>query len=183
MKIIRTEIPDVLLIEPVFFGDERGWFMESFNERLFHEKLESVGLRRSKNFVQDNHSCSHKGVLRGLHYQKQPYAQGKLVHVIKGAAYDVVVDLREESSTYLKWVGVELNTINNYMLWVPEGFAHGFLALEDDTHFLYKVTDYYNKIAERTIAWNDPLLAIKWPAVESYVLNSKDAEAKFLGLV
>ena len=183
MKIIRTEIPDVLLIEPVFFGDERGWFMESFNEKLFHEKLESVGLPRSKIFVQDNHSCSHKGVLRGLHYQEQPYAQGKLVRVIKGAVYDVVVDLREESSTYLKWVGVELNTINNYMLWVPEGFAHGFLALEDDTHFLYKVTDYYNRIAERTIAWNDPLLAIKWPAVESYVLNSKDAEAKFMGLV
>ena len=157
--------------------------MESFNERLFHEKLESVGLQRSKIFVQDNHSCSHKGVLRGLHYQEQPYAQGKLVRVIKGAVYDVVVDLREESSTYLKWVGVELNTINNYMLWVPEGFAHGFLALEDDTHFLYKVTDYYNRIAERTIAWNDPLLAIKWPAVENYVLNSKDAEAKFMGLV
>ena len=183
MKIIRTEIPDVLLIEPVFFGDERGWFMESFNEKLFHEKLESVGLPRPKSFVQDNHSCSHKGVLRGLHYQEKPYAQGKLVRVIKGAAYDVVVDLREESSTYLKWVGVELNTINNYMLWVPEGFAHGFLALEDDTHFLYKVTDYYNQIAERSIAWNDPLLAIKWPIVERYILNSKDAEASFVGLV
>ncbi|MBF7729303.1 dTDP-4-dehydrorhamnose 3,5-epimerase [Pseudomonas sp. N040] len=177
MKLIQTTIPDVVIIEPQVFEDDRGWFMESFNEQRFHAGLQNLGLPVPRPFVQDNHSCSKKGVLRGLHYQLPPHAQGKLVRVIQGAAFDVAVDIRKESATYGQWVGLELNSRNQKMLWVPEGFAHGFLALEDNTHFLYKTTDYYAKDCEAAMRWNDPTLAIKWPEMEPLVINQKDREA------
>lgn len=177
MKVIRTAIPDVLVFEPSVYSDERGFFMESFNTALFHELLAEHNVACPSPFVQDNHSCSKKGVLRGLHYQKQPYAQGKLVRVIKGAVYDVAVDIRPESPTYMKYVGERLDASNKYMMWIPEGFAHGFVALEDDTHFFYKTTNYYDKSSEGTILWSDPSLAIQWPDTGGYIVSAKDAEA------
>ena len=175
MKLTQTDIPDVVIIEPSIFSDERGWFMESFNEQRFHNELTKLGLSIPNAFVQDNHSCSNKGVLRGLHYQTAPHAQGKLVRVIQGSAFDVAVDIRKESPNYGKWVGVELTDKNNRQLWIPEGFAHGFVALEDNTHFLYKTTNYYNKESEGAIIWNDPDLKIEWPVDEDQVnLSEKD---------
>jgi dTDP-4-dehydrorhamnose 3,5-epimerase len=157
MKATRLSIPDVVLIEPKVFGDARGFFLESFNQRAFNEATGSI-----HQFVQDNHSRSSKGVLRGLHYQiEQP--QGKLVRVVQGAVFDVVVDIRKSSSTFGKWAGVELSADNHRQLWVPPGFAHGFLVLSDSADFLYKTTDYYAPEHERCIAWNDPALAIVWP--------------------
>ena len=177
MKLIQTAIPDVVLIEPNVFADERGWFMESFNEQRFHQELTKLGLPVPRPFVQDNHSCSSKGVLRGLHYQLAPHAQAKLVRVTQGAAFDVAVDIRKDSPTFGKWVGVELTSKNNHMLWIPEGFAHGFVAMEDDTHFLYKTTDYYAKDSERAIVWNDADLAINWPVDLNIIVSSKDKVA------
>ncbi|OAE14737.1 dTDP-4-dehydrorhamnose 3,5-epimerase [Pseudomonas brenneri] len=177
MKLIQTAIPDVVIIEPKIFGDDRGWFMESFNEERFHTALKELELPIPRAFVQDNHSCSAKGVLRGLHFQRAPHAQGKLVRVVRGAAFDVAVDIRPESSTYLRWVGVHLDTTNNHMLWIPEGFAHGFIALEDDTHFLYKTTDYYAKDSEGALHWSDPALNIDWPDVGDYLVSEKDDSA------
>ena len=178
MKLTQTTIPDVVIVEPAVFEDDRGWFMESFNEPRFHAELGALGLDAPRAFVQDNHSCSSKGVLRGLHFQSAPYAQGKLVRVVKGAAYDVAVDIRPNSPTVGKWVGVELNEQNNRMLWIPEGFAHGFVALEDDTHFLYKTTDVYNKASEGSIRWDDPDLAIDWPLSVDLNVSVKDQEAQ-----
>lgn len=175
MKFMTTELSGAVIIEPQLYKDERGWFMESYNQQKFEDGLSGLGFALSKPFVQDNHSCSSKGVLRGLHYQAQPFAQGKLVRVVSGAAFDVIVDLRKESPTFMRWLGVELNAINHRMLWIPEGFAHGFVALEDHTHFLYKTTDYYHKESERTILWNDPSLAIAWPKVGGYNVSDKDA--------
>lgn len=180
MKFTATTIPDVVIIEPVVFGDERGWFMESFNEQTFHQGLQQIGLPIPKPFVQDNHSCSKKGVLRGLHYQLPPHAQGKLVRVVQGAAFDVAVDIRNNSPTYGQHVAIELSADNHRMLWMPEGFAHGFVALEDDTHFLYKTTDFYHRECEAALHWNDPALAIPWPAVEPLVINGKDNQAPLL---
>ena len=177
MKMIRTEIPDVVIIEPNIYGDNRGWFMESFNENKFIEGLNMLGLPVPEKFVQDNHSCSHKSVLRGLHYQAAPYAQGKLVRVVQGSAFDVAVDIRRSSPTYLKWVGLELSGSNRRMLWIPEGFAHGFLSLEDDTHFLYKTTNYFDKESERSIKWDDHEIDIAWPQFDSYNISDKDQEA------
>lgn len=178
MKLIQTSIPDVVIVEPAVFGDHRGWFMESFNEARFHTQLQALGLPAPRPFIQDNHSCSQAGVLRGLHYQMLPHAQGKLVRVVKGRAFDVAVDIRKGSPTFGQWVGVELTASNHRQLWIPEGFAHGFVALEDDTHFLYKTTDYYAKDCERSIVWNDPDIGIDWPALsEAPKLAPKDAEA------
>lgn len=177
MKMVPTDIPEVVIIEPTVFSDDRGWFMESFNEKGFMEGLKGLNLPAPEAFVQDNHSCSKKGVLRGLHYQASPFEQGKLVRVVQGAAFDVAVDIRPDSATYLKWVGVELSSSNHRMLWIPAGFAHGFLALEDNTHFLYKTTSYYNKSSEGTLLWHDPALAITWPRIDGYVVSAKDAEA------
>jgi dTDP-4-dehydrorhamnose 3,5-epimerase len=157
MKVMRTEIPEVLILEPKVFGDARGFFLESYNEKVFRE---ATGLQLP--FVQDNHSRSAKGVLRGLHYQlKQP--QGKLVRVLRGAIFDVAVDLRESSPTFGRWVGVELSEDNHRLLWVPAGFAHGFLVTGDSADVLYKTTDYYAPDHERCIAWNDARLGIAWP--------------------
>lgn len=179
MRLIQTSIPDLLIIEPAVYEDERGWFMESFNQNRFYGELTTLDLAIPRPFVQDNHSCSKKGVLRGLHYQVAPHAQGKLVQVSQGAVFDVAVDIRPESRTYGQWVGVELNSINKHMLWMPEGFAHGFIALEDDTHFHYKTTDYYSKSCEASIRWDDPILGIVWPDVGSLNINEKDREALF----
>lgn len=178
MKLIQTAIPDVVIVEPAVFGDDRGWFMESFNEARFHAQLQALGLPVPRPFVQDNHSCSQAGVLRGLHYQLPPHPQGKLVRVVKGRAFDVAVDIRKGSATFGQWVGVELTASNHRQLWIPEGFAHGFLSLEDDTHFLYKTTDNYAKDCERSIVWNDPDIGIEWAGlVGEPKLASKDAQA------
>ncbi|HGG8989558.1 TPA: dTDP-4-dehydrorhamnose 3,5-epimerase, partial [Enterobacter asburiae] len=158
MNIIKTEIPEVLIFEPKVFGDERGFFMESFNQKTFED---AVG--QKIDFVQDNHSKSSKGVLRGLHYQKEPYAQGKLVRCVAGAVFDVAVDIRNNSPTFGKWVGVHLSAENKRQLWIPKGFAHGFLTLEDNTEFLYKTTDYYHPESEGSILWNDEQIGINWP--------------------
>jgi dTDP-4-dehydrorhamnose 3,5-epimerase len=175
VKATPTAIPEVIVIEPKVFGDARGFFFESFNQKAFDE---AVG--KHVDFVQDNHSRSVKGVLRGLHYQiQQP--QGKLVRVVRGAVFDVAVDIRKSSPTFGKWVGVELSEDNHRQLWVPAGFAHGFLVLSETAEFLYKTTDYYAPAHERAIAWNDPQLAIEWPAtgVEPQ-LSGKDAAASLL---
>lgn len=174
MKIIQTEIPDVLLIEPDVFGDERGFFYESYNERAFWEKISIL-----ERFVQDNHSHSAKNVLRGLHYQiKQP--QGKLVRVVVGSVFDVAVDLRKSSNTFGQWVGMHLSAENKQQLWIPAGFAHGFVVLSDYAEFLYKTTDYYTPQYERCILWNDPDLAIAWPIQSEPVLSAKDRSGKLL---
>ena len=170
MKVIPTSIPDVLIIEPKVFGDARGFFFESFNQRAFNE---AVG--QDVQFVQDNHSRSGKGVLRGLHYQVQN-AQGKLVRVARGRVFDVAVDVRKGSPTFGQWAGVELSEDNQRQFWVPAGFAHGFVVLSDTADFLYKTTDYYAPAHERCIAWNDPTLAIAWPEMGmAPILSAKDA--------
>ena len=157
MKVTATSIPDVLVIEPKVFGDARGFFFESFNQKAFDE---AVGWHVE--FVQDNHSRSAKGVLRGLHYQREQ-AQGKLVRVVRGSVFDVAVDIRRSSPTFGRWVGVELSEENQRQLWIPEGFAHGFLVTSESADFLYKTTDFYAPTHERSIVWNDPQLAIEWP--------------------
>jgi dTDP-4-dehydrorhamnose 3,5-epimerase len=168
--VTPTAIPDVLIIEPKVFGDERGWFFESFNEKDF-----STAVGHSVRFVQDNHSSSKKGVLRGLHYQMEQ-TQGKLVRVCHGAVFDVAVDLRESSNTLGKWVGVELSAENKKQLWIPPGFAHGFLVLSETAEFLYKTTDYWHAASEKCIVWNDSDLKIQWPNIGmDPILNPKDA--------
>jgi dTDP-4-dehydrorhamnose 3,5-epimerase len=176
MQVTHTALPGVLLLTPKVFGDERGFFMESFNQRAFDA---AVGYRVE--FVQDNHSLSAKGVLRGLHYQLPPHAQGKLVRVVQGRAFDVAVDIRRGSPTFGRWVGVTLDAQTHQQLWIPPGFAHGFLSLEDGTQFLYKTTDYYSQSCERAIAWNDPAIDIKWPHVGAAPqLAAKDVQAPLL---
>jgi dTDP-4-dehydrorhamnose 3,5-epimerase len=170
ISIERTSLPDVLLIHPKVFGDERGHFFEPYNAEVFARN----GL--PTHFVQDNQSCSKAGVLRGLHFQLPPYAQGKLVRVVRGSALDVAVDLRKQSPTYGKWTSALLSDRNHAMLWIPEGFAHGFLSLEDDTVFTYKCTAHYHKASEASIRWNDPELGINWGTAHP-LLSEKDAEA------
>ncbi|UHC82562.1 dTDP-4-dehydrorhamnose 3,5-epimerase [Pseudomonas sp. NIBR-H-19] len=177
MRLIQTSIPDVVIVEPAVYGDDRGWFMESFNQEKFHAALKDLGLPVPRPFVQDNHSCSAKGVLRGLHFQRSPHAQGKLVRVVQGSVYDVAVDIRPDSASYLQWVGVELSASNHRMLWIPEGFAHGFVTLEDNTHFLYKTTDYYDKASEGALHWSDSQLGIDWPGSGNYSISEKDDQA------
>lgn len=177
MKLVQTAIPEVVIVEPRVFEDERGWFFESFNEERFVHELMQLGLPAPSRFVQDNHSLSKKNVLRGLHYQLHPSMQGKLVRVTQGAAYDVAVDIREDSPTFGQSVGVELSAKNRKMLWIPEGFAHGFVALEEDTHFLYKTTDFYNKDREACIRWDDPTLNVQWPKGGEFLINEKDRTA------
>lgn len=174
MQATKLSIPDVLLFEPKVFGDDRGLFFESFNQKVFEE---ATGLKR--NFVQDNHSRSVKSVLRGLHYQiKQP--QGKLVRVVSGEVFDVAVDIRKSSPTFGKWVGVTLSAENKRILWIPEGFAHGFFVTSEVAESLYKTTDYWAPEYERTIIWNDPALAINWGNDAAPVLSGKDAAGALL---
>ncbi|PHM66224.1 dTDP-4-deoxyrhamnose 3,5 epimerase [Xenorhabdus stockiae] len=177
MNVIKTAIPDVLIFEPKVFGDERGFFFESFNRKIFEE---TIG--RSVTFVQDNHSKSSKGVLRGLHYQLEPYAQGKLVRCIAGEVFDVAVDIRKNSLTFGQWVGVNLSADNKRQFWIPEGFAHGFLTLSDTAEFIYKTTNYYTPSHERSIMWNDHLLSIKWPEKTELKLSPKDEKASSFNL-
>lgn len=173
MKITPTAIPDVLVIEPRVFSDERGFFFESFNQQAFNE---AVG--QEVTFVQDNHSKSAKNVLRGLHYQLSPKAQGKLVRVVQGEVFDVAVDIRKESATFGKWVGEFLSAENKKQLWIPPGFAHGFLTLSEVAEFLYKTTDYYAFGYEYCIAWNDPKIGIDWPLTVAPILSVKDQTGK-----
>ena len=183
MKFEATALPGVVVIEPVAFSDSRGWFMESFHQGKFEAGLRDMGLPAPRPFVQDNHSVSQAGTLRGLHYQLPPHPQGKLVRVTQGAAFDVAVDIRRGSPHFGRWVGVELSAANRRQMWVPEGFAHGFIALEDDTHFLYKTTDVYAKDCERSIRWDDPAIAIDWPLPAGLLqplLAPKDATAALL---
>ena len=169
MNIINTNIPDVIIFEPKVFGDSRGFFFESFSQKLF---AEATGLTRE--FVQDNHSKSSKGVLRGLHYQLPPMAQGKLVRVVQGEVFDVAVDIRQSSPSFGQWVGVHLSAENKRQLWVPEGFAHGFITLSETAEFLYKTTNYYSPQHEAAIHWNDPKLAIQWPLAGQISVSDKD---------
>ena len=169
MKVTPTAIPDVLLFEPKVFGDERGFFFESFNQKVFQQ---AAALEPA--FVQDNHSRSVKNVLRGLHYQLAPKAQGKLVRVVEGEVFDVAVDLRKSSKTFGQWVGQILSAENKLQLWIPPGFAHGFAVLSESAEFLYKTTDYYAPELERCIAWNDPTIGIRWPEGLQPQLSAKD---------
>ncbi|HYQ39730.1 MAG TPA: dTDP-4-dehydrorhamnose 3,5-epimerase [Pseudomonas sp.] len=171
MKVVASALDGVLILEPQVFADARGCFFESWNARRFAE-LSGV----SAEFVQDNHSVSHRGVLRGLHYQLPPQAQGKLVRVVQGAVYDVVVDLRRHSPSFGRWQGVELSAANRRQLWIPPGFAHGFLSLADDSVTLYKTTAYYSPAHERCIRWDDAQLAIAWPLAGAPRLSPRDAE-------
>jgi dTDP-4-dehydrorhamnose 3,5-epimerase len=174
MNVIATELPDVLILEPKVFGDERGFFYESFNAKAF---AQATGLQLD--FVQDNHSRSQKGVLRGLHYQIEN-TQGKLVRVTAGEVLDVAVDIRRSSPDFGKWTSVRLSAENNRQLWIPPGFAHGFVVLSDYAHFLYKTTDYYTPSAERCIRWDDPQLNIDWLLDGAPTLSAKDQNGKFL---
>ena len=180
MKFTATRLPDVVLIEPAVFGDARGWFMESFSQKRFADGLAALGLPLPRPFVQDNESDSAPGVLRGLHYQLPPHPQGKLVRVTHGAALDVAVDIRRGSPTFGHWVAEELSADNRRQMWIPEGFAHGFVALQDNTRFVYKTTDYYAKDCERAIRWDDARIGIRWPDGLQPRLASKDAQAPLL---
>ncbi|CAN7480520.1 dTDP-4-dehydrorhamnose 3,5-epimerase [Rhizobium rhizogenes] len=175
MKAIDTAIPDVKIIEPTVFADDRGFFLESFNQAKFE-----AAIGRSAAFVQDNHSRSGKGVLRGLHYQLPPHAQAKLVRVVAGEVYDVAVDIRRSSPTFGQWVGVFLSEENKRQLWIPEGFAHGFLTLSDRVEFLYKTTNYYAPESDRGIRWDDPKIAIDWKSVGALTLSTKDQRQPLL---
>ena len=175
MQVTPLTIPDVLLFTPKVFGDERGFFYESFNQQAFNDL---TGLQRS--FVQDNHSKSQKGVLRGLHYQLPPKAQGKLVRVVQGKVFDVAVDIRKSSPTFGKWVGAVLSADNKQQMWIPEGFAHGFVTLSETAEFLYKTTDYYAPEYERCIAWNDSQIGVEWPFTQLFILSDKDKEGLHL---
>jgi dTDP-4-dehydrorhamnose 3,5-epimerase len=173
LKTTATAIADVLIVEPRVFGDQRGFFLESFNQKAFNE---ATGLDLA--FVQDNHSRSAKGVLRGLHYQVAPHQQGKLVRVVRGSVFDVVVDIRRDSPSFGQWVGVHLNEDQHRQVWIPPGLAHGFLVTSESADFLYKTTTYYEPAAERGIRWDDPALGIDWPlAGAAPVLSAKDSVA------
>ncbi|WP_295673710.1 dTDP-4-dehydrorhamnose 3,5-epimerase [uncultured Haemophilus sp.] len=173
MKVINTKIPDVKLLEPQVFGDERGFFMETFRDEWFKQNI------ADRTFVQENHSKSVKGVLRGLHYQTEN-TQGKLVRVVFGAVFDVAVDMRENSPTFGQWVGEILSAENKRQLWVPEGFAHGFYVLTDEAEFTYKCTDYYNPKSEHSLIWNDETVGIEWPLEGEPSLSAKDLAGKIL---
>jgi dTDP-4-dehydrorhamnose 3,5-epimerase len=177
MKVTRTAIADVLILEPAVFGDARGFFMESFNQKAF-----DAAVGHAVTFVQDNHSRSARGVLRGLHYQVAPHAQGKLVRVTQGSVFDVAVDIRRDSPTYGQWVGTELSEKNHRQMWIPPGLAHGFLVTSESADFLYKTTDYYAPQAERSLRWDDAQLTISWPDIGMQpLLSAKDAAALGLG--
>lgn len=173
MKVIDTAIPDVKIVEPTVFGDKRGFFMETWNQRQFEDQVTG----KPTQFVQDNHSKSSKGTLRGLHYQTEN-TQGKLVRVVSGEVFDVAVDIRKDSPTFGGWVGVYLSAENKRQLWIPEGFAHGFYVTSDEAEFVYKCTDYYNSSTEYSVHWNDPDIGIEWPLDGKALLSSKDEVAK-----
>lgn len=172
MKIIGTKIDDVKVIEPTVYEDERGFFYESFNQKIFE-----LMIGRKLNFVQDNHSRSLKGVLRGLHYQNSPHAQGKLIRVVHGVVFDVAVDIRKDSPTYRCWVSEILSSENKKQMWIPEGFAHGFMTLSETADVLYKTTDYYCPASAQYIYWADETLAISWPSIDAIITSERDSNA------
>ena len=174
MKVINSTLDEVKIFEPMVFNDERGFFFESFNKKFFQETINS-----KIEFVQDNHSRSSKGVLRGLHYQLDPFAQGKLVRVVTGEVFDVAVDIRVNSKNFGKWFGAKLSADNKKQLWIPRGFAHGFLTLSDSAEFLYKTTNFYDKQSERSIIWNDPDINIDWGSELRPIVSLKDKNAPF----
>ena len=181
MKLVATELPGALIVEPTVFGDDRGWFMESFNEARWVNALQRAGQPLPRRFVQDNHSCSQAGVLRGLHYQLPPHGQGKLVRVTRGRVFDVAVDVRRASPRFGRWTGVELSGENHRQLWIPPGFAHGFLVLSESADFAYKTTEYWFAQSDRAIRWDDADIAIDWPAVAgAVVVGAKDRAAPAL---
>jgi dTDP-4-dehydrorhamnose 3,5-epimerase len=175
MNAIRLSIPELIVLEPKIHGDDRGFFFESYNARDFHE---ATGLKMK--FMQDNHSLSRKGVLRGLHYQLPPHAQGKLVRVVRGAIFDVAVDVRASSPSFGRWDGVELSAENKKQLWIPPGFAHGFLTLSEKAEVLYKATEFYSPESERSILWDDPEIGITWSMQETPIISDKDRQGKRL---
>ena len=175
MKVINSTLDEVKIFEPMVFNDERGFFFESFNKKFFQESINS-----KIEFVQDNHSRSSKGVLRGLHYQLDPFAQGKLVRVVTGEVFDVAIDIRVNSKNFGKWFGEKLSADNKKQLWIPRGFAHGFLTLSDSAEFLYKTTNFYDKQSERSIRWNDPEINIDWGSELRPIVSLKDKNAPFL---
>ena len=177
MKFTTTSITGLVVVEPEIFRDDRGWFVEMFNLQGFKSGLLALGLNSPDYFVQDNVSSSKKGVVRGLHYQHEPYAQGKLVSVLHGSVFDVAVDLRPDSISYGEWFALELSAVNKKMVWIPAGFAHGFLSLEEDTCVSYKVDKYYNKDSEHSVVWDDANLGIQWPTLAEYYLSDKDKSA------
>ena len=175
MKVIETRLPEVKIIEPQVFTDARGSFHESFNQHKFDQLVQ-----KDVTFVQDNHSVSTRGVLRGLHYQVSPFSQGKLVRVVSGTVFDVAVDIRPDSKNFGAWVGVELTGKNNRQLWIPEGYAHGFQVISESAAFLYKTTNFYSPEHERCIRWDDPDLAIEWPSKDGAVLSDKDRSGAWI---
>jgi len=175
MQVSKLNIPDIIVIEPQVFVDDRGFFFESFNS-IYFRRITGIETK----FVQDNHSKSKKGVLRGLHYQLPPKTQGKLVRVVKGEVFDVAVDIRRDSSTFGQWIGEFLSEYNKKQLWIPPGFAHGFLSMRDDTELLYKTTNFYSKTHERSIVWNDPKINISWPKNSTIFLSIKDKMGSML---
>ena len=177
MRLLATTLPGVLIVEPAVFTDDRGWFMESFNEAGFESALAAMGQPVPRRFVQDNHSCSQAGVLRGLHYQLPPHAQGKLVRVVQGAAFDVAVDIRRGSPHFGRWVGVELTAENRRQLWIPEGFGHAFVVLSEVADVLYKATEYWMPEHDRSLRWDDPQVGIRWPLSSAPLLSPKDVQA------
>ncbi len=180
VKVVRTALPEVVVLEWPVYRDERGWFAETYSQNALRDALAGAGLEAPEQFVQDNHSCSAAGVLRGLHYQRDPYAQGKLVRVVRGSAWDVAVDIRPKSPTFGRWACAEISASNRRQVWIPEGFAHGFLALEDGTELVYKTTAPYARGEEGAFRWDDPKLAIQWPldlVGGRPILSEKDAAA------
>jgi dTDP-4-dehydrorhamnose 3,5-epimerase len=175
MKVTETQLPEVKIIDPRIFSDSRGSLHESFNQQRFDQLVQ-----KNVTFVQDNHSVSTKGVIRGLHYQISPFSQGKLVRVVSGAVFDVAVDIRADSKGFGKWVGVELTADNNRQLWIPEGYAHGFQVISDSAVFLYKTTNFYSPEHERCIRWDDPTLSIDWPIKDKPLVSDKDSEGVLL---
>ena len=181
MKVTKTKIKDLIILETQIYPDKRGWFTESYNQQAFDQILSQLNQPKAR-FIQDNLSLSHKNVLRGLHYQTKPYSQAKLIQVVQGSVWDVAVDLRQDSSTFGQWFGIEISAQNHKQLWIPAGFAHGFLTLQDNTLFTYKTTNFYAKEHEYSILWNDPDLNIKWPIVPNteIIQSVKDQHAPLL---
>ncbi|MFJ7284454.1 dTDP-4-dehydrorhamnose 3,5-epimerase [Pseudomonas sp. NPDC099000] len=180
MRLLQTSLPDIAILEPAIYEDSQGGSVQSFDEPAFHKALKEAGFPVPRPLIQDNHFCSRKGVLRGLRYQLPPRAQGNLIRVVNGSAYVVAVDVRRDSLTFGKWVGVELDAVSQRMLWIPEGFAHGFAALEDNTHFFCKTTNGYHKESERNVRWNDPDIGIDWPGFTEKTTGAEDAVAPLL---
>lgn len=181
MKVTKTKIKDLIILETQIYPDKRGWFTENYNQQTFDQILSQLNQPKAR-FIQDNLSFSHKNVLRGLHYQTNPYSQAKLIQVLQGSVWDVAVDLRQDSSTFGQWFGIEISAQNHKQLWIPAGFAHGFLTLQDNTLFTYKTTNFYAKEHEYSILWNDPDLNIKWPIVPNteIIQSVKDQHAPLL---